>query len=515
MFRCWRTLRDTLTVWLAVGWSAWSLGPGIAGAQSINFPWSNHGHNAQHDGLTPVPSQPLNQIRWQTPVDLAPQYTGSGTLLAHYGSPLITRSNTVLLPVKTGPSDGFRIEARNGSNGTLKWTSATDYSLPSSSWVPTCGLALTPKNRLYFPGAGGTVYFRDDPDAATGATGQIAFYGLTNYLADTNAFNAAVRINTPITADRYGNIFFGFIVNGATTPALQSGIARISVDGAGSWVAATNAASDASVSRVVFNCAPALSLDHRTLYVAVSYGNFQPGYLVSLDSRTLAPIARVRLRDAANPVQDALMGDIGTASPTVGPDGDVYFGVLEGSFWANHFRGWLLHFNQSLTQTNLPGAFGWDDSASIVPSALVPSYSGPSKYLVLVKYNNYVGGGGDGVNKMAILDPNVSMVDPISGATVMKEVLTIAGPTPDDEYPNMPGAVREWCVNTVAVDPFTKSAIVHSEDGKVYRWDFATNTLIQPLTVTVGIGQAYTPTVVGVDGTVYIIANAILFAIGQ
>ena len=97
----------------------------------------------------------------------------------------------------------------------------------------------------------------------------------------------------------------------------------------------------------------------------------------------------------------------------------------------------------------------------------------------------------------------------------MKEILTVKGVTPDDEYPTTPGAVREWCVNTVAIDTAKKSAIVHSEDGKVYRWDFATNTLIEPLTLTPGIGEAYTPSVIGVDGTVYVIANAILFAIGE
>ena len=75
--------------------------------------------------------------------------------------------------------------------------------------------------------------------------------------------------------------------------------------------------------------------------------------------------------------------------------------------------------------------------------------------------------------------------------------------------------MREWCVNTVAIDAAKHSAIVHSEDGKIYRWDFHTNTLIEPLTLTAGIGEAYTPSVIGVDGTVYVIANAILFAIGE
>jgi hypothetical protein len=42
-------------------------------------------------------------------------------------------------------------------------------------------------------------------------------------------------------------------------------------------------------------------------------------------------------------------------------------------------------------------------------------------------------GGGDGINKLAVLDPHAPMLDRISGATVMSEVLTVAGPTPDPE----------------------------------------------------------------------------------
>jgi hypothetical protein len=149
-----------------------------------------------------------------------------------------------------------------------------------------------------------------------------------------------------------------------------------------------------------------------------------------------------------------------------------------------------------------------------VPATLVTSYTGTSKYLLLSKYNHYAVFG-DGVNKLAVLDPGATMTDPISGATVMKEILTVAGPTHDDDYPGLPDAVREWCVNTVAVDPFTKSAIVHSEDGKIYRWNFSDNTLVEALQLTDGIGEAYTPSVIGVDGTVYVTANATLFAVGE
>ena len=138
-----------------------------------------------------------------------------------------------------------------------------------------------------------------------------------------------------------------------------------------------------------------------------------------------------------------------------------------------------------------------------------------SSYLLMTKYNNYAGVNGDGVNKVAVLDPNDTMTDPISGATVMKEVLTIAGPTPDADFPSKPNAVREWCINTAVVDPKTKSILVNNEDGKLYRWDLTTNTLAEQMVLTSGIGEAYTPTILGPDGTVYAINDATLFAVGQ
>ena len=87
-------------------------------AQSIRFPWNGYGHDPQHDAISPVASQPLNRILWQTPVDLNPQYSG-GELFIHYGSPLITRSNTVIVPVKTGAAGGFEVKALAGATGVM------------------------------------------------------------------------------------------------------------------------------------------------------------------------------------------------------------------------------------------------------------------------------------------------------------------------------------------------------------------------------------------------------------
>jgi hypothetical protein len=470
-------------------------------------PWNTFARDAQHTALSTTASQPLNQIHWQTPVDLQPQYSGND-LLIHYGSPLITAANTVIVPVKTGAAEGFRVEARGGNDGALKWSLTTDYVLPPHSWTPVFGPVLTSQPRLYFPGAGGTVYFRDQPDASAGTGGQIAFYGLSNYQANPQAYDASVMINTPLTTDPSGNIYFGFLVTGNTPLALTSGVARISASGQGTWIPVTTAAADPTMTKVVHNSTPALSPDLGTLYIAVSNGG--AGYLVALDSTTLAPVARVRLKDPKSG-QDSWLSDDGSASPTVGPDGDVYFGVLENPSGENHYRGWLLHFDGSLSQSKTPGAFGWDDTASLVPAQMVPSYQGASGYLLMSKYNNYAQAGGDGQNKLAVLDPNATQTDPVTLVTVMKEVLTIVGPTPDLSI----AGVKEWCINSAAVDPQTKSILANSEDGKLYRWDLTTNTLSQSAVLTSGIGEAYTSTAIGVDGHVYAINNAILFAVGQ
>jgi hypothetical protein len=239
----------------------------------------------------------------------------------------------------------------------------------------------------------------------------------------------------------------------------------------------------------------------------VSVGN--SGYLVTLNSTTLAPLTRVLLTDPKSGLA-AIVSDNGSASPTVGTDGDVYFGVLDNPFGSNHRRGWLLHFNANLSQVKTPGAFGWDITSSLVPAQMVPSYQGASAYLLMTKYNHYLGQGGDGMNKIAILDPSATQTDSVTGATVMKEVLTILGPTPEAG-----GGVKEWCINTAAVDPFTKSVLANNEDGKLYRWDLTTNTLSQVVVLTAGLGEAYTSTLIGPDGQVYATNNATLFAVGQ
>jgi hypothetical protein len=469
------------TIWLAIAQTV--------GGQSIQLPWSGFAHTPQHGCVSTVPSQPLNRILWTMPLA-----QGDRSEFTHYTGPVVTRSNTVIFPISL-TNGSFQIEALAGATGQTNWEQPTDYS----GTAPFCALTLTPGNRLYFAGDGGTVFYCDSPDTtATPSFTRTAFYGLDVYLMKSNMFNAYIQINTPITPDRYGDIFFGFQSAAPTLLGTRGGLARIDYNGTGSWISASEIGDSTNVFQSALNCAPALSLDQKTVYVTVEDVSGAL-FLAALDSRTLEPLTSVSLIDpetkAAASISDS------TASPTIGPNGDVYYGVLGNPSSDNDYRGWLLHFDSSLSVAKIPGLFGWDVTDSIVNASLVPSYGGNSTYLLATKYNNYR----KLKYSMAILDPQQGVLDSQSGVTVMTTVLTIPSPSP-----------LEWCVNSAAVDPFSKSIIANNEDGNLYRWDLTSNQLTQSVALTTTqSGQAYTPTVVGVDGTVYAINHGQLFAVGK
>jgi hypothetical protein len=485
--------------------------PGVSGPA-----WSGFGRDAQHSAVSAIATQDLNRIAWSSTLDLSPQLTTNGSLLVHYGSPVITTSNTVVMPVKTGATGGFRIEARSGVNGGLIWTTSSDYVLPAHNWMPGFNMALAGGTRVYAPGSGGKLLVRDSADSASGALSTLVFYGGTAYNANPAAYDSTVFINTPITADSAGNVYFGFVVTGSNPSGLVSGIATIDASGVGRWVAVSDLVIDAQVVKPAMNCAPALSIDRATVYIAVNTaavsGSVQRGYLLALDSTTLALKARVQLLDPSSGTPADVIDD-STASPTIGPDGDLFYGVLEATFGTHNDRGWLLHFSADLSTTLVPGGFGWDDTPSVVPATMVPSYLGTSTYLLMSKYNNYAGiGTGDGLNRVAILDPKASQTDSISGRPIMKEVLTILGPTPESAGSS---AVKEWCINTAAVDPFTNSVLVNSEDGFLYRWSLISNSFTQKIQLSGGLGESYTPTAIGADGAVYAVNDSVLFSIAK
>lgn len=177
--------------------------------------WPEYAHDPQHTTTSTISAQTPQVVRWCTPVDLMPQYSGSD-LYIHYGSPVITPGNTVILPVKTGASDGFQVEALAAGNyGALLWTLATDYSVPPHDWFPICGVSLCSNGpSVVVPAAGGTILTRTAPDSASGTTTRLAFYGIDNYNVDPATCNSVIHICTPVSCDALGNLYFGYVKGG-------------------------------------------------------------------------------------------------------------------------------------------------------------------------------------------------------------------------------------------------------------------------------------------------------------
>jgi hypothetical protein len=476
------------------------------------------GANPQHTGYSAVASQSVDTIHWQTNVDN--NYAGD---TAHYGAPVITAANTVVYPFKvTTSAPSFQVVGRSGNDGSLIWDASTDWVPSSYGWYPPYQPVLsTFDNRIYFAGAGGTIYYRNNPDSASGTVTQVAFYGpLSSYTSNQATYNANVFVDTPLTVDGAGNVYFGFRVTGSNPANLTSGVARIATDGTGSWISARVAAGgDTGIDQAARYSAPALSNDSSILYFGVrSVSTANYGRLVGINTATMTVhyISGV-LKDPRNGgTSNAGILTDSTASPMVAPDGRVFYGVFANP--DNGSRGWLLQYSGDLATEYTPGGFGWDNTASIVPASMVPQYTGTSTYLLFSKYNNYYLADGDGSNKIAILDPNDTEVDThtsSNGLLVMKKVLYKLGPVPDPAFPSVPTAVHEWCINNAAVDPATDSVLVNSEDGHFYRWYLPTNTLTQSIQLTTGASEPYTMTVIGMDGTMYGMEDGILFALGK
>ena len=327
---------------------------------------STFGGNAQHTAIFAAPAKRLNRVRWSTAVT-----TGQ---IVHYAAPLITASNTALVPITL--IGGFNIKAFDAVTGRLKYTLATDY-VPYGSGDSLAAyepvIALGPAGpRLYYPGAGGTVYYVDgiDSDSPSPPVQECFYTDLATYKTNASVFNSSVWIVSPLTADTNGDLFFSFRVGNVPAPLTtnQGGIARIDALGISTFVLATNAAVDARSIQPANDSAPTLSSSFDTLYVGLT----GIPYLVGLDATTLATKYRRLLLNPSGGGQCVVL-DQSSSSPMVGPDGDIYFGVLGAPY---DVRGWLLHFSADLQVEKLPGAFDWDQTPGVAPSGMVPSYSG-------------------------------------------------------------------------------------------------------------------------------------------
>lgn len=486
-------------------------------------------------------SQPGTTILWQTPLDDDRSYYGGvgSDVLIHFGAPMVSAANTVVHGFRfttTGPNyDNWSVIGRAASNGTQVWRMDTDYSAAiiwPNDWTSVFPMTLfsTSANGsgqgVAAAGSGGSLLVRSSADLPSANTSRYIFYtSLSDFNQNSKAY-APVKICTPLTADKFGNIYFGYEVTGSVPsnlgPLGSGGIVKVSaLSGAATYVSAGKLGISQSVSRPAINAAPVLSNDGSSVYFAM-LGN--DNVLIKCSTSLLAVQASVTLMDPAVAGQQARLINESSGSPMVGPDGHVFMGVFGYQWRESH--GWMLQFDANLKPTDSngvtfpAGAFGWDDTPSVVPAYCVPSYKGKAAYLILTKYNNYdMGGdpGADGSNHIAILDPTSNSIsrDRQSGIPVMNEVITILGQQKINNDPSHPNATYEWCINAAAVDVKTKSAILNSEDGHFYRWDFTTNKATEVLELQPATAEAYTETAIGPDGQIYAINNTYLLAIGS
>ncbi|HLK13621.1 MAG TPA: hypothetical protein VKT78_02350 [Fimbriimonadaceae bacterium] len=500
--------------------------------------WLCYGGNAQHSGVFTGVSQAASGIRWQASLDDDRNYYG-GDVLIHYASPMVSPANTVVYGYRftvSGAHDNWRVVGRSGATGSQSWQMDTDYSAAliwPNDWTTVFPVTLFQLDGGQSPAgvaaaaAAGSILVRPSADSSQSTVTRYVFYtSLDDFNSHRGAY-APVKINTPLTADGNGNIFFGYEVSGAVPPNLASlgsgGIARVNVTtGATAYASVQTLGIDPTLSRPAMNAAPALSVDGSTMYVALTGGK---SMLARLDASTFTVTAKVQLMDPSIGGAGAYLVNESSGSPMIGPDGHVFMGVFGNQWRESH--GWMLQFDANLSQTNgsgkrLPvGAFGWDDTATVVPAHAVPSYTGSSPYLILTKYNNYDDNGSDpgadGSNRVGVIDPgsDSKTKDRQSGIPVMNEVITVLGPTRTNDDPSHPDARHEWCINSAAIDVNGRAAIINSEDGKMYRWSFVTNTLSETMALQPPTGEAYTSTVIGPDGQLYAINNSILFALGS
>lgn len=501
--------------------------------------WPCYGGNPSHTGIYEGTSQTAAVIKWNVPLDGEPNYYG-GVIYAHFAAPMITPANNIVHGYRytTGTAanpdyDNWEAIGRSGLTGAQAWTLPTDYSAAvvfPNDWTSVFPMTLfqtskaTTVREVAVAGAGGSVIVRASADLAKSTTKRYVFYTTLADFMTNEASYAPIKINTPITADTSGNLYFGYVVTGSIPSSVSAlgsgGIVKLNAKtGIASYVPASSIPIS-GLSNPAMNCAPALTADGTSMYVGFDGSS---DWLLKMSTKTLATTASVEILDpaATTPTGDSFINE-SSASPMVAPDGHVYMGVFAYNWRESH--GWMLQFDANLNQkdaagTQYPvGAFGWDDTACVVDSKLVPSYSGAASYLILTKYNNYLMGGdagADGSNKVAVLDPTSNSIsrDRQSGIPVMNEIITVLGPTHNDS--SVPAAVCEWCINSAAVDVKRQSAIVNSEDGHMYRWNFITNTLDEAVNLEPPTSEAYTMTSISPSGQIYALNNCQLFAVGS
>ena len=206
-----------------------------------------------------------------------------------------------------------------------------------------------------------------------------------------------------------------------------------------------------------------------------------------------------------------------SSTPTVAPDGSIFFGAYSRY---NYAQGHLMHFSANGDYLGAFG-FGWDSTVAV--------YQHDGTYSVVIK-NNHYSGLGSYCNDPTICPTDRTATNPASPeeffVTQLSPNLTIEWSFKNTNTQsctrNADGSIScvsdhpnsfEWCVNAPVVD---KLGVVYanSEDGNLYAINQG-GTLKQNLFQLLALGAAYTPTSLGGDGKIYSENAGHLFVVGK
>jgi hypothetical protein len=208
--------------------------------------------------------------------------------------------------------------------------------------------------------------------------------------------------------------------------------------------------------------------------------------------------------------------DESSSSPTVAPDGSIFYGAYTAY---NFAQGHMLHFSANGDFLNSFN-FGWDNTPAIYPHG--------GTYSVIFKNNHYAGGS-------YCVDPNWCPVARTSTELLGPEAyfVTQFDPNLNIEWTfqntntqsctrNADGSVTcvsdhpngfEWCVNAAVVDA-NGTVYANSEDGNLYAIGQG-GVMLQNIFQQLALGAAYTPASLDGAGRIYSQNDGHLFVVGR
>jgi hypothetical protein len=384
---------------------------------------------------------------------------------------------------------------------------------------------------------------------------QVTQNNITGWTKDdvVNSWLVRVSPNDTITKVSYATLFSQAVIKGEAVPRAND---SCSVQFASSlpWPPSTNATppnTQCGTQRAALNIAPAIAPDGTIYSISKAHLVSRYNYMVAINSNLTGKWAasfRNRLndgcgvsfaignpggaganggcRDGANFGVDpgtnepppARVLDDSSSSPTVAPDGSIFYGAYTLYNWA---QGHMMHFSANGDFLNAFN-FGWDNTPAI--------YSHGGTYSVVFKNNHYGGPGfgdycsdpnwcpdrsnpnasflGPEAYFVSQLDPNLNLEWSFQNTNTNSCTRNPDGTvTCVSDHPNG----FEWCVNAAVVDA-NGTVYANSEDGNLYAIGQG-GTLLGHIFQNLAIGAAYTPASMDSKGRIYSQNDGFLFVV--